>query len=184
MRRVDMGGCRRLTASGVLEARGWGTRSRTSAEDKKGDTSIHDGVRYLLRETQCSDSHNLRLQGKYPGTRNLELYHIWEKNHNLEEWISERVLKLTCTSNDMILLAKAAGFKPLVHKWKTAERIELMAELDAAYFLLYGIKRDDVVYILSTFSSIQDKEETIFGPSSIYDQILKHYDNLKTKSKA
>ena len=30
-----------------------------------------------------------------------------------------------------------------------------MAELDAAYFHLYGIDRDDAEYILSTFKGIQ-----------------------------
>ena len=36
----------------------------------------------------------------------------WDKKQTLEKWISDRVLKLTCTSNDMIPLAEAAGFKP------------------------------------------------------------------------
>ncbi|MEE9402832.1 MAG: DNA methyltransferase, partial [Desulfobacteria bacterium] len=46
----------------------------------------------------------------------------WHPKETLEQWISQRVLKLTCTSNDMIPLAEAAGFDPPVHKWKTAER--------------------------------------------------------------
>ena len=40
-----------------------------------------------------------------------------------------------------------------VHVWKEAERAEICAELDAAYFRLYGIGRDDAEYILSTFSN-------------------------------
>jgi len=107
----------------------------------------------------------------------------WNKKQSLEKWISDRVLKLTCTSNDMIPLAKAAGLKPLVHKWNPVERLDLMAELDAAYFLLYGIERDDVEYILSTFTGAQKESETMFGPSSIFDRILNHYDHLREKSK-
>lgn len=38
----------------------------------------------------------------------------WGKKQSLEKWISDRVLKLTCTSNDMIPLAEAAGFKAKV----------------------------------------------------------------------
>lgn len=105
----------------------------------------------------------------------------WDKKHTLENWISDRVLKLTCTSNDMIPLAEAAGLKPPVHKWDPAERLDLMAELDAAYFLLYGIKRNDVEYILSTFTGAQKEAETIFGPSSTFDRILNHYDILRGK---
>jgi hypothetical protein len=31
-----------------------------------------------------------------------------------------------------------------------------MAELDAAYFLLYGTERNDVEYILTTFAGLRD----------------------------
>jgi len=106
----------------------------------------------------------------------------WDRRQTLEKWISDRVLKLTCTSNDMIPLAKAAGFDPLVHKWKPDERADLMAQIDAAYFLLYEIERDDVDYILSTFSGLQKENEGMFGASSAYDMILKYYDNFREKS--
>ena len=106
----------------------------------------------------------------------------WSARTTLEKWISQRVLKLTCTANDMIPLAKAAGFIPPVHKWNPAERADLMAELDAAYFLLYEIDRDDVEYILSTFASIEKKRQGAFAGSTTYDKILLHYDNLKAKS--
>ena len=45
----------------------------------------------------------------------------------------------------------------------------MMAELDAAFFLLYGIERDDVQYILSTFkgiSSESDQAETCCFPQT------------------
>ena len=81
----------------------------------------------------------------------------WSKKETLEQWVSERVLKLSCTAEDMIPLAKACGFKGSrgdgVHIWKEPERAVLRAELDAAYFHLYGIARDDVQYILSTFTN-------------------------------
>jgi len=78
-------------------------------------------------------------------------------------------------------LAEAAQFDPPIHKWNPAERIDLQAQLDAAYFLLYGIQREDVKYILSTFTGARREAETIFGPSSTFDRILKHYDNLREK---
>jgi hypothetical protein len=102
----------------------------------------------------------------------------WDKKQTLEKWISERVLKLTCTSNDMIPLAEAAGFKPPVHKWDPAERLDLQAQLDAAFFLLYGIKRPDVEYILSTFSGIRKESKTLLDDSSISDRILGYYNDF------
>ena len=102
----------------------------------------------------------------------------WDKKLSLEEWISERVLKLTCTSNDMRPLAKAADFKNGVHKWKAADRLRLMAELDAAYFLMYQIERVDVLYILSTFSGlVNKKEETFLDGTSLL--ILEYYDSFR-----
>ena len=105
----------------------------------------------------------------------------WDKKQTLEKWISERVLKLTCTSNDMRPLAEVAGFKEGVHKWKEDERADLMAELDAAYFLLYGIERKDVEYILSTFSGSGAENDGLFKSGSPSERILRHYDQLRGK---
>jgi hypothetical protein len=105
----------------------------------------------------------------------------WDKKQTLEKWISERVLKLSCTSNDMRPLAEAARFTEGLHKWKDDERAELMAELDAAYFLLYGIEREDMEYILSTFSGAQAEDESIFSAGSPFERILRHYDKLRGK---
>ena len=90
----------------------------------------------------------------------------WDRRTTLETWISQRVLKLTCTAEDMLPLADACDFTGgsfqaeyggRLNKWDEAERAELMAELDAAFFHLYGIARDDVEYILSTFKGIHDQ---------------------------
>jgi hypothetical protein len=83
----------------------------------------------------------------------------WDKKQTLEQWTSGRVLRLTCTSNDMLPLAQAADFKPGIVKWKEAERDQLRAELDAAYFRLYGIDDDDIEYILGTFQGVRDEDE-------------------------
>ena len=83
----------------------------------------------------------------------------------------------------MIPLAEAAGFKPPVHKWKPEERAQLMAELDAAYFIMYSIELDDVEYILSTFSGIEDQPEGLFGATSTKALILQYYDEFRKDMK-
>ena len=103
----------------------------------------------------------------------------WEKDITLEEWISERVLKLTCTSNDMIPFAEEAGFEPKVHKWDAVDRQDLMAQIDAAYFHFYGIDRDTVCYILSTFSRISESGSSIFETESITEKILRYFDEYR-----
>ena len=72
------------------------------------------------------------------------------------------MLKLTCTANDMRPLAEAADFHPPVHKWKPAERGEILADLDAAFFLLYGINREDMEYILRTFQGLRKEDGGMF----------------------
>ncbi len=102
----------------------------------------------------------------------------WDKRQTLEKWVSDRVLKLTCTANDMIPLAEAAGFDPPVHKWDPEERADLIAQLDAAYFILYGIARDDVEYILSTFSGINKEDAGSFDSSNTASRILFYYEKF------
>jgi len=102
----------------------------------------------------------------------------WNKRRTLEKWISDRVLKLSCTAEDMVPFAAAADLDPPIHKWNQAERAELMADLDAAYFLLYGMGRDDVQYVLSTFQGTERREELFPGASSAAELILDAYDRL------
>ncbi len=110
----------------------------------------------------------------------------WSPKETLENWISERVLKLSCTADDMIPLAKACDFKGSrgdgVHIWKESERLQLRAELDAAYFRLYGINRADAEYILSTFSNTGlldfKGQQFLWKPGSIGELILQEFDRL------
>jgi hypothetical protein len=104
----------------------------------------------------------------------------WSKKQTLEKWISERVLKLTCTSHDMIPLAEAAGFGPKVHKWKEDDRARLMAELDAAYFILYGIEREGVIHILSTFQGLAGEQDHLLENTTV-KLILSYYDAFKAE---
>ncbi|HMN95799.1 MAG TPA: N-6 DNA methylase [Phycisphaerales bacterium] len=107
----------------------------------------------------------------------------WSRRTPLESWIADRVLRLTCTSNDMVALAEECGFAGSlgggVHRWRSQEREELRAELDAAYFMLYGIDRDDVEHILDSFTTTRradvggDQESDARRRS-----ILAHFDRL------
>jgi len=111
----------------------------------------------------------------------------WDHRTKLETWISQRVLKLTCTAEDMLPLADACDFTSgsfqaeyggRLNKWDEAERAELMAELDAAFFHLYGIPRDDVEYILSTFKAIHDRRTLFPSDCSIAERIVQKYAEL------
>ncbi len=113
----------------------------------------------------------------------------WAKRETLEHWISERVLKLSCTADDMLGLARACDFAGSrgdgVHLWKESERAVLRAELDAAYFHLYGIDRDDAQYILSTFTNTglapadqRGPQQFLWNPGSTGAMVLEAFDRL------
>jgi hypothetical protein len=74
----------------------------------------------------------------------------------------------------------ATGFDPPVHRWDSDERLELLAELDAAFFVLYGIIREDVEYILGTFTGLGSEEPGLPGYSSMAARILETYDLLRS----
>jgi hypothetical protein len=114
----------------------------------------------------------------------------WSKKETLEHWISERVLKLTCTAEDMIPLAQACDFTGSrgdgVHIWKEAERAELRAELDAAYFHLYGVERADAEYMLSTFTNTglapegeRGSQQGLWKAGSTGEMVLAAFDRLR-----
>ena len=85
---------------------------------------------------------------------------LWSKRETLEQWISDRVLKLSCTAEDMIPLAKVCEFEGSegggIQKWRESERMQLRAELDAAFAHLYGVSEDDFAYMLTTFPSVPE----------------------------
>lgn len=66
-------------------------------------------------------------------------------------WITSRVLELTYTAWDMEPFARDLGDAGPPFRWDPERRAQLRAELDACFFHLYGLDRDDTAYVLSTF---------------------------------
>jgi len=57
-------------------------------------------------------------------------------------------------------------------------RFLLRCELDAAFFHLYGIERDDVDYIMDTFPIVQKNDEKAHGEYRTKRVILEIYDEM------
>lgn len=82
--------------------------------------------------------------------------------------VFDRMLELTYTAWDLQPFARDFGYDGPPFRWDEARRFMLRYELDAAYFHLYGIARDDVDYIMETFrsSSARTRQPTAStGPS-------------------
>ncbi|WP_202978831.1 Eco57I restriction-modification methylase domain-containing protein [Halomicronema hongdechloris] len=97
-----------------------------------------------------------------------------------KDFISGNVLELTYTAWDLQPFAQDCGYEGPPFKWDEDRRFLLRCELDAAYFHLYGIQRDDVDYIMETFPIVKRKDEKAHGHYRTKDTILQIYDAMAT----
>lgn len=103
----------------------------------------------------------------------------WESaNIKIRDWIIPRVLELTYTAWDLESFAKDCGFDGPPFSWDEDRRFQIRCELDAAFFHIYGIERDDVDYIMHTFPIIKRRDEAQFGNYRTKDTILDIFDAL------
>ncbi len=63
-------------------------------------------------------------------------------------------------------------------RWDAARRALLRAELDAAFFHLYGLCRDDADYVLDTFPIVRKHDEKEHGEFRTKRLVLEAYDAL------
>ena len=92
--------------------------------------------------------------------------------------VRDHVLRLTYTAHDMTPFARDLGYKGPPFIWDEEERRHLRARLDALYFHLYGLSRDDAEYVLSTFPIVRKEDEAAFGSYRTRDLILAYMNAL------
>ncbi len=93
--------------------------------------------------------------------------------------VRDHVLRLTYTANDMIPFARDLGYDGPPFIWDEEERRHLRARLDALYFHLYGLSREDAEYVLSTFPIVRREDVKQFGKYRTRDLILAYMNALQ-----
>jgi hypothetical protein len=93
-------------------------------------------------------------------------------------FVRTRVLELTYTAWDMEPFARDLGDDGPPFRWEEERRFLMRAELDAAFFHLYGIDRDDVDYIMETFPIVKRKDVAAHGSYRTKEAILRIYDEM------
>jgi hypothetical protein len=86
--------------------------------------------------------------------------------------VRQEVLKLTYASHDMQPFAQDMGYDGPPFAWDEDERRHARARLDALYFLLYGLGRDDAAYILDTFPIVREQDMAACGRFRTKDLVL------------
>ena len=94
------------------------------------------------------------------------------------ELVRDHVLRLTYTAHDLAPFARDLGYTGPPFRWDEEERRHLRARLDALYFHLYGLNREDAAYVLSTFPIVRREDEATFGRYRTRDLILAYMSAL------
>jgi hypothetical protein len=95
-----------------------------------------------------------------------------------QAFLTPRVLELTYTAWDLAGFARDLGYDGPPFRWDEERRFLIRCELDALYFHLYGIAREDVDYILDTFPIVRRKDEEVYGEYRTKRVILEIYDAM------
>ena len=93
--------------------------------------------------------------------------------------VRDHVLRLTYTAHDMAPFARDLGYDGPPFTWDAEERRHLRARLDALYFHLYGLSRDDASYVLDTFPIVRRDDEKAYGRYRTRDLILTYMNALE-----
>jgi hypothetical protein len=102
----------------------------------------------------------------------------WAPEETLRAWLHPRVLELTYTAWDLEFFARDVDYDGPPFRWDPIRRFLLRAELDAAFFHLHGLSRDDTAYILDSFLIVRKDDEKAHGEYRTKRVILEIYDAL------
>jgi hypothetical protein len=107
----------------------------------------------------------------------------WDQDRTIADWLMPRILELTYTAWDLAGFACDLGYDGPPFRFDGERRAELRAEIDACFFHLYGIDREDTEYILGSFPIVARHDEAAFGEARTKRLVLERYDAM-TKATA
>ncbi len=108
----------------------------------------------------------------------LPIFPPTKYSKDLIDEIVKRVVELTYTSNHLESFAKDCNCIIGPFKWNPEKRAKLQAELDAIFFLLYKIEKNDIEYILNVLNVLKEHELDKFTEYKTKRLILKAYDKF------
>jgi hypothetical protein len=102
----------------------------------------------------------------------------WDRAGTVGDWLRPRVLELTYTAWDLAGFAKDLGYDGPPFRWDEGRRALLRAELDACFFHLYGLERDEVDYVMGTFPIVERRDIERLGEYRTKRLVLDCYDAM------
>ncbi len=96
----------------------------------------------------------------------------------IADFVRDEVLRLSYTAWDLQPFAKDLGYDGPPFVWDEDDRRHRKARLDALFFRLYGLGKEDAAYILDTFPIVREKDKALFGRYLTKDLILAYMNAL------
>jgi hypothetical protein len=117
---------------------------------------------YVLRQKLQGQNLNLFVIEQLPMIA-PDIYERSLGSKTLGDFVRSEVLHLTYTAHDLAAFARDLGYDGPPFAWNAEDRRHRMARLDALYFNLYGLSRDETAYVLDTFPIVRAQDEAAFG---------------------
>lgn len=103
----------------------------------------------------------------------------WNIDQAVGAWILDRAAELFVTGHSLVGIASEIRKDGGPFVWNPERRHQLRIELDAAFFHLYGIAREDLKYVLESFPIVRRKDEAEYGEYQTKRLILEVFDALQ-----
>jgi hypothetical protein len=100
--------------------------------------------------------------------------------HHIGDFVRGEVLRLSYTAWDLQPFARDLGYDGPPFVWDEKDRGHRIARLDALFFHLYGIGREDAAYILGTFPIVREQDEKAFGCYRTSDLVLAYLNAVQS----
>ncbi|HVC16752.1 MAG TPA: hypothetical protein VNE18_05560, partial [Rhodanobacter sp.] len=94
------------------------------------------------------------------------------------DFVRGEVLRLSYTAHDLAPFARDLGYDGAPFAWDAEDRRHRMARLDALYFNLYGLSRDEAAYVLDTFPIVREQDEAAFNRYRTRELVLGYMNAL------
>lgn len=102
----------------------------------------------------------------------------------IEEWLSNRVLELCYTSEELAAFGADLARDHPPFRWQPDRRVLLQGEIDAAVLHLYGLNRAQAEWLLNSFTVLRKYEELEHGEFRTMRIVLEIYDRMAAAKKA
>ena len=94
------------------------------------------------------------------------------------DFLRPHLTELLVTADDAAPMGVSLDYDGPPFRWDPERRALLRAEMDACFFHLYGMDRDELNYIMETFPIVKRKDEATFGEFRTKRVTLEVYDAM------